>query len=100
MARYLGFEQLTVAGSATPFTALKLRPNGANSDPQAQVANCELETAQIRYTIDGTTPTAAVGHIWNVGEIKQFNGPDVLQKFQAIRTGASSGVLNCTYSSP
>ncbi len=94
---YLAFEQITVAGTAIGFTSTKITPAGAPQQPDTAV--CRLETAQIRYTIDGTTPTSTVGTLLETGDTIAVYGHDVLVRFRAIRTG-SSGQLNCTYSAP
>lgn len=92
--RYIAFEQVTIGASAIGFTALKITPVGL---PQASHGLCRLETAQIRFTYDGTTPTASVGELWEIGEERQFNGHDVLSQFLGIRTGGTSGQLDCHY---
>lgn len=93
---YIASEQITVGATAVGFTALKITPAG---QPQAQTAVCRLETAEVRYTIDGTTVTASVGTLLEVGDILTVQGHDVMARFQAIRTG-SSGQLDCNYSAP
>lgn len=94
---FSAFEQITVDNTVKRFTAALITPSGR---AQATQATCRLETAEIRFTIDGTTPTAAIGMPWEALEEKTFNGHDVLLTFQAIRTGAVSGQLDCTYSAP
>lgn len=96
---YLGFEQITVAASAIGFTAAKITPNTATVKDATQ-ATCRLETAEVRYTVDTTTPTTTVGTLLEVGDTLTLTGHDVLTNFKAIRTGATSGVLDCTYSAP
>jgi len=95
-ATYLAFEQITVAGTAIGFTATKITPTGGT---MATIATCRLRTAEVSYTIDGTTPTSAVGTLLEVGDILTLSGHDVLVLFRAIRTG-SSGQLDCTFSAP
>ena len=95
---YLAFEQITVAGTAIGFTAATINIGAGHM--QAETAICRLETAQIRFAYDGTTPTTTVGTLWEVGEERQFNGHQILRNFRAIRTGGSSGQLDCTYSTP
>ncbi len=101
---YLGFESITVGATAIGFTASCIQVgtgcNGSVSHDQATAASCRLETAQIRYTYDGTTPTSTVGTLLEVGETLTLSGNDALQDFQAIRTGSSSGALKCNYSDP
>jgi glucose uptake protein GlcU len=91
---YLAFEQITVANTAIGFTASKI--TGA-AFGQATIAICTLRTAEISYTFDGTTPTTTIGMLWQIGESKQFNGHDVLVLFRAIRTGGTSGQLDCSF---
>ena len=62
---------------------------------QATQATCRLETGQIRYTYDGTAPTASVGLLWEVGEEKTITGNAVLQAFRGFRTSGTSGDLKC-----
>lgn len=95
MAAYLAFEQVTVANTSIGFTGSKITPTGL---PMATSASCRLETAEIRYTIDGTVPTTTVGTLLEIGDVLTLNGHDVLAQFRAIRTGSTSGVLDCTYS--
>lgn len=64
---------------------------------QANSAVIGVETAQIRFTIDGTAPTTTVGVLADPGAVIHLNTRDQLQKFKAIRTGSSSGTLRCLY---
>lgn len=94
---YLAYEQVTVANSSIGLTATKITPTGL---PMATKASCRLETAEIRYVIDGSAPTTTVGTPLEPGDVLDLDGHDVLVNFRAIRTGATSGVLNCSYSAP
>lgn len=94
---YIAFEQITVANTSIGFTAAKVEPDGSGGARQADMAACRLETAEIRYTIDGTTPTAAVGTLAEIGDYVVIAGHDSIMRFRAFRTGATSGQLNCTY---
>lgn len=93
---YIAFEQITVAGTAIGFTTAKIRPSGL---PQATQATCRVRTAELSVTWDGTTPTASVGMLLEIGDTLVLTGNDVLGLFKAIRTG-SSGQLDCTYTAP
>lgn len=97
--RFMTFEQLTV-NTAVGFTSGKIAPNGATNDPQATLAACRLETAEIRWTIDGTTPTSSVGTLLEPGDWLTVTGFDSISRFRAIKTGATNGQLDCTYSAP
>lgn len=89
-------EQLLVDNTAggVAFTAAKIDPPGL---PQASVASCRLEGAEIRYTYTGTTPTTSVGTLLEIGDTLVLPGHDRLIRFRAIRTGAVSGQLDCNY---
>lgn len=51
-----------------------------------------VETAQIRFTVDGTAPTTAVGRLANPGDVIELATND-FTLFKAIRTGGSSASL-------
>lgn len=55
-----------------------------------------LETAQIRWTVDGTAPTTTVGHLLEPGDSLVVQGYAALRAFKAIRTGGTSGTLKVT----
>ncbi len=57
-----------------------------------------VETAQIRWTIDGTAPTTTVGHLANAYDIIDLTSAEDLAAFRAIRVGSVSGTIHCTYS--
>lgn len=92
---YVGFEQVTVANAAIGLTTSKILQGSGH--PQANYGECRLETAEIRYTIDGTTPTTTVGTVMEPGDILQFLSSTDLLAFRAIRTGGTSGLLDCHY---
>lgn len=89
------FEQVTVAAAAIGLTAATYDPVGGNGP--AKCATLLLETAQIRYRVDGTNPTATVGTPMEIGERVTIWGTADLKNFRAIRTGGTSGVLNVEY---
>ena len=87
------FESITVANTAIGFTAAII---GSTTDIVTEV-DCTLETAQIRFRVDGTDPTSTEGHILNVGSSIKLTNRAEIAKFKAIRTGAASGALKCSY---
>lgn len=97
---YIAFEQITVDNTAggKSFTAAKVEPDGSGGGRQADTAVCRLETAEIRYTTDGTTVTSAVGTLLEPNDVLTISGHDSIMRFRAIRTGGTSGQLDCTYS--
>jgi hypothetical protein len=84
------YESVTVANTAIGLTA---GTYGANI-----YALITCETAQIRFRIDGTNPTASEGHILNPGDILKLDSNADIAAFKAIRTGATSGVIKVSYS--
>lgn len=94
---YLGFEQITVGATAVGFTSSVI--NASGNHVAATVATCRVRTAEISYTINGTTPTSTVGTLAGVGDVISLSGNDALNNFRAIRTG-SSGQADCTVAAP
>ena len=94
---YTAQEQITVAGTAIGFTAATI--NVGDGHAQANTATCRNETAQIRVTVDGTTPTSTVGTLVEIGDTFQVSSNNAMNLFRAIRTGGTSGKLTCNYSS-
>ena len=86
-------ESITVAATAIGITAGLLN---ADSEKPIERAILTLETAQVRWTIDGTTPTSSVGHLMEVGDQLILEGYEDIAKFKAIRTGGVSGVLKAS----
>lgn len=82
------FERIEVAAAAIGLNAVEVL--------SSKKALLTLETAQIRFRYDGTDPTATVGHVLNPNDVLRLEGIQ-LQKFKAIRTGSTSGVLSVTY---
>lgn len=84
-----GRQQLTVDNTAGGVTL---------TVPDAAVAaHARLETGQIRFTLDSTAPTTTVGQLLEVGETLLLESRDELTGFKAIRTGATSGVLDVEF---
>jgi hypothetical protein len=98
-ASYYDFEQITVDATAggKGFTAAKITPS---NKPPMTSASCRLRTAEISYLyVDpaATTVTASVGQLLEPGDTITFSNREDLLNFRAIRTGATSGQLDCTY---
>ncbi len=92
-----GYEAITVDGSAggVSLTTAKYW-TAATSTIVSDYAEVCLETAQIRFTSDGTTVTSSAGTLLEVGQCFALRSFDELRKFRAIRTG-SSGSLKVRY---
>lgn len=96
MARIAGqtfsaFETITVSSTAIGLTAGSI--NGKS------IAFLTLETAQIRYRLDGTNPTASVGHILDAGDNLSLDGVGTLANLKMIRVGGSDGTIQASYGS-
>ena len=69
---------------------------GVTAPSGASFAQFLVETAQIRFTVDGTAPTTTVGRTANPGDTIEIATSD-WTKFKAIRTGATSGSIQGDY---
>jgi hypothetical protein len=85
------YEAITVADTAI---GLSFSPTGGTSFSRVV---CTLETAQIRFMVHGGTPTTTTGHLLEVGQQLTLADYASIVKFKAIRTGAVSGALKCSY---
>lgn len=101
------FETITVSNVAIGVTASKLTSvltRNANSGEQSYVevrrldeALFTVETNPIRFRLDGTDPTAAIGHLLNAGDSLVVTGFGNLSKLRFIRQGAADGTVQATY---
>ncbi len=82
----IDFETLTISSTAVAITA-------GNIDQHHDDALITVETAAVRFRIDGTAPTATVGHILEVGAVLELRGMGEIGKFQAIRRDGSDATL-------
>ena len=90
------YESIGISDTATGFTAAVLAAANTLFGRDTIRATCTVETAQIRFRVDGTDPTSSEGHILEIGDVLYVDKQDV-SKFSAIRTGATSGVLKVSY---
>jgi hypothetical protein len=97
------FETITATTSSIGFTSSKILPTtGDFAGKKARAALISVETADVRFTIDGTTPTVTsgtgAGHLLNAGMFYELAGENNVSNFRCINAVASSGaVLKCTY---
>ncbi len=61
--------------------------------PQAVSATLQVQAQPVRYTADGTVPTASVGFRADAGTILRVTGVDDLLGFQLIREGAADATV-------
>lgn len=86
----IDYEAITVAATAIGLDPTKYR--------NADRAVMTLETGQIRFRYDGAgNPTSTTGHVLDLAVALTLDGTATMQRFMAIRTGGTSGVLSVTY---
>ena len=89
------YESVTVSNSSIGLSASKYGPIEHATLPirtMARQALITVETDQIRWTVDGTTPTAAIGHRANVDDVIRLEGFDAIRLFRAIRVTADASI--------
>jgi hypothetical protein len=92
------FEQITVDNTAggKALTAATMNPDGYRDRP-CKLGWITTEDQGLRYTVDGTAPTAAIGHEVAAANGFWVAGEEELKNFRAIRTGGSSAIISVTY---
>ncbi len=90
------FEQITVSTTAVGLTTSNYDVSGADLGRRTKRVTCAVETAAIRFRLDGTDPTASVGWPANAGDQIVIDKPNDISSFKAIAQG-SSATLSCTY---
>jgi len=96
-----GYEGLTTA-TAVGFTSTVIAPTtGDFVGKKARAAIISVEVADIRFTINGTTPTltagTAVGHLLEKGNYYEIKGEKNVENFKCINAVNASGALvKCT----
>jgi len=95
-----GYESITTAASIG-FTSSYYNYSSVSNMPM-KAALITVETADIRMTLDGTTPTVtagtAAGHLITSGQNYVVRGYENCKNFRCINAvAASSAVVKCTY---
>lgn len=84
------YQQLTVTATAS----------GISGGAGSTLCRGTLETAVVRFTIDGSTPvatsTSTWGQVLNIGDQVVLGNAGDIRNFLAVRTTSTSGVLNLT----
>ncbi len=95
-----GFEQLAPV-TATGITAgLRLPTTGSFKASNAVAVLITVEDAPVRYRMDGTDPTADVGHLMQVGDSQLLRGNVTLANLTFIDAGAGGSEVNITIIHP
>jgi hypothetical protein len=102
-------EKVSTLTSSIGFASTSYDVSGAltGSDANFKLLNAEeavitVETADIRWTIDGTVPTVtagtALGHLASAGDVITISGYENIKAFRAINAVAASGsTLRATF---
>jgi hypothetical protein len=87
---FAGYESLTVSSVAV---GLASAPTGYGGNQASCVLT--LETAPIRFRMDGTAPTALIGHIMAPGATLKLQGEQIA-KFKAIQLNTVDATIRAT----
>jgi hypothetical protein len=92
------YEKLSSITASIGFTSAKIEYKGRI----AQAALITVETAAIRFTMDGTTPVvtggSVAGHKMDAGQSFVVRGTESIRNFRCINESASNGaVVFCSY---
>jgi hypothetical protein len=90
----LSYEAITVTNAVIGFTAGLLNPGGA-APPRGAILT--LETASIRWRIDGGNPSGTVGHLMATTDSIVLHGANTLANFRAYRATGADASLRVTY---
>lgn len=83
------FETLSVTGTASSLTQ-------ATADDSSR-ATITVEVAPVRFRLDGTAPTALVGHLLDVGDMLVLHSNDEIEKAKFISVDGVTASLSVTY---
>ena len=86
----VAFETITVSTTAIGFTSATF----GNAD----VAEVTLDGADIRFRLDGTAPTASVGHLLRDGDVLTIRNQTDIANFSAIRNAGANATISVSYS--
>ena len=88
-----GYEAITVSDTAIGFTTAKI---AMAAGEKCKEAFCVLEDNDVRFTLDGTTPTSSTGTLLLAGENLTLDNEEDIINFRVIRV-SSNASLKCIY---
>jgi len=88
------YESIIIPDSAIGLTSTIYNPAGGRRAIRAVIT---VETAPIRYRIDGNNPAADEGHLLNPMSVLVIEGYESLDNVRFIRTGTTSGKIRVSY---
>lgn len=86
-----------VASSAESITVADTAAGLSTVPATAQGALVTIETANVRYWLDGSTPTSSAGHLAPAGTRVELRTRQQVLSFKAIRADSTSAKLQVTY---
>ena len=89
------YEAITVSSTALGLTASNYAESPSTRGTVKRVL-ITVETDQVRFTTDGTTPTSSIGHLVDARQTITLEGRDDIAKFKAIRVTTDAS-LKVTY---
>lgn len=84
------FEQLTVTNAVQVLTPSKYKDSSTSGGSSSALVTNYGNS--IRYTYDGTTPSASVGHVLPDGGILVLQGQNQMAAFKCFRVSADSEI--------
>ena len=88
---FIGYEQAAATNAAKTIAAF---PNMPANTTQVEL---QADTQNVRYTMDGSTPTQNVGMLLLVTEPPKLFGVEDFLRIRFIRGTGTDGVLNAHY---
>ena len=88
-------ETLTVSTTVLSLATDTIGGRGT-SRPESRYCFLSLDTAAVRWRVDGIDPTDSVGHVMASGASLELYGHETIARFKVIRDTASDGVLTAT----
>ncbi len=92
------YEVLTVGATPLGFSISKYNPtSGPYAKMYAQAVLISVEDADVRFRLDGGTPTSTEGHQMSNGDNLILTGTQAIKQFRAAKAGDASATLRVTY---
>lgn len=91
-----GFETISVTTTVQTLSTTYVTNPISGTIPDI-AAYMTMETGDCRWRMDGTAPTASIGHKLSAGDSITIIGYDNLKNFKAILTGSTTGTLSISY---
>ena len=86
---YSAYEAITVSSASVGLTTATIL--GKES------AVLTVETAVVRFRLDGAAPTSSEGHVLEVGDVLELDSSESLANVRFIRRDGTSATLRCSY---